>query len=378
MKIAIVCDWLITLGGAERVLKELLTLFPNADIFSTLDFLSDQDKQRLNLSQKLIQTSFLQKLPFSKKYYRQLLPLMPFAIEQFDLGDYDLVISSSHAIAKGIIPHPNQLHISYVHSPMRYAWDFQFQYLKQSKLDKAWYGWIARYLLHKLRTWDALSSLRVDHFIANSKFIAKRIEKAYKRKSTVIHPPVDNDFFSYDPSVSKSSFYLAAGRLVAYKRFDLIVDAFNQMPDKKLLIVGCGEEFKKLKAHAAPSIQFITEASDAELRDYLRQARAFIFAAQEDFGILPLEAQGCGTPVIAYGQGGALETINPYPLPNPTGLFFQEQSSAAIQEAIHLFEAHESEFKPDICEQHARQFSPAIFRQHIQSFCDEVIQSNQI
>lgn len=378
MKIAIICDWLITLGGAERVLKEFITVFPEAHVFSTLDFLSAEDKSRLNLDNRRIQTSFLQNFPFAKRAYKAYLPLMPLAIEQFDLSDYDLVISSSHAIAKGIIPHPHQVHLSYVHSPMRYAWDFQFQYLKQSKLDRAWHGWIARYLLHKLRIWDALSSLRVDHFIANSHFIAKRIQKIYRRTATVIHPPVDTEFFCYDPSISKSSFYLAAGRLVAYKRFDLIVDAFNHMPDKTLLIVGQGEELKKLQAQAGQSIQLITDADDQQLRQYLRQARAFVFASQEDFGILPLEAQACGTPVIAYGKGGALETVCAYPNPKPSGLFFHEQSSPAIQDAIQTFETHEALFKPEFCIQQATQFCPANFREKIKTLCEQAIHAHRI
>ncbi|HEX4046067.1 MAG TPA: glycosyltransferase, partial [Gammaproteobacteria bacterium] len=234
MKCAIVCDWLVTLGGAEKFLGEILHCFPEADLFAVIDFV-DADKRDFLLNKK-IRTTFIQNLPFAKQKYRHYLPLMPLAIEQLDLSAYDLIISSSHAVAKGVITGPDQVHISYVHSPMRYAWDLQHQYLRESGLDKQWYGYLARYFLHKLRQWDLRSANGVDYFIANSHYIARRIEKTYRRPATVIYPPVDISHFI--PQGNKEDFYLTASRLVPYKRIDLIVESFQQLPDKKLIVIG--------------------------------------------------------------------------------------------------------------------------------------------
>ncbi|HVY52905.1 MAG TPA: glycosyltransferase family 4 protein, partial [Gammaproteobacteria bacterium] len=336
MKTAIVCDWLVTYAGSERVLEEILHCFPNADLFAVVDFLPEVDRHILK--NKSVTTTFIQKLPLANKKYRAYLPLMPLAIEQLDVSGYDLVISSSHAVAKGVLTGPDQIHISYIHSPMRYAWDLQHQYLKETGLDKGLSGLIAKYLLHRLRLWDFRSASGVDHFIANSDYIARRIQKTYRREAKVIHPPVDIQHFK--PCFAKEDFYLTASRMVPYKKIGLIVESFAGMPDKKLVVIGDGPEMKKIKAKSAANVEILGYQKNDELLDYMQRAKAFIFAAEEDFGITPVEAQACGTPVIAYAKGGALETIKGFDQPNPTGVFFKEQSITSLQSAVQEFENH--------------------------------------
>jgi len=302
MKIAIVCDWLVTYAGSERVLGEIIQCYPDADLYAVVDFLPETD--RAFLLNKPVKTTYIQHFPFAKKQYRHYLPWMPLAIEQLDLSAYDLIISSSHAVAKGVLTGPHQIHISYVHSPMRYAWDLQHQYLKESGLDRGIKGHIAKYFLHRLRLWDQRTAHGVDHFIANSQFIAKRIWKTYRREATVIHPPID--LAQFKPYMQKENYYLAASRLVPYKKIDLIVEAFAAMPDKKLIVIGDGPDFNKIKAKAAENVEMLGYQSNEKLTYYLQRAKAFVFAAEEDFGLLPLEAQACGTPVIAYGKGGGI------------------------------------------------------------------------
>lgn len=367
MKIAIVCDWLVTLGGAEKVLGEMLQCFPSADLFTVIDFL-DNDKRDFLLN-KTATTSFIQTLPFAKKKYRSYLPLMPIAIEQLNLSSYDLILSSSHAVAKGVITGPHQLHISYVHSPMRYIWDLQHQYLRESGLDKKFSGYFARYFMHKLRLWDTRSANGVDHFIANSHYIARRIMKTYRREAEVIYPPVDTSQFI--PSQNKEEFYLTASRFVPYKRIDLIVECFQSMPDKKLIVIGDGPEMKKIKAKAGPNVALLGFQQNDVLIDYLQRAKAFIFAAEEDFGIIPLEAQACGTPVIAYGKGGALETVRSLNHPKPTGLFFPEQTVKALCETVQQFEADPTPFTASHCIENASQFNPQRFRENLKLFVTE-------
>lgn len=369
MKVAIVCDWLVTLGGAEKVLSELIACFPTADLFAVVDFFDSE--QRKTIANKTVTTTFIQKLPFAKSKYRNYLPLMPLAIEQLDLSRYDLIISSSHAVAKGVITGPNQTHISYVHSPMRYAWDLQHQYLRESGLDKKPSGLLARYFLHKLRLWDLRSSSGVDHFIANSKYIARRIQKTYRREAEVIYPPVDLSKFT--PFHDKENFYLTASRFVPYKRIDLIVESFQFMSDKKLIIIGDGPDFAKVKAKAGKNVELLGYQPNDILINYMQRAKAFIFAAEEDFGILPLEAQACGTPVIAFGKGGALETVRGLDHAKPTGLFFQEQTADAICQAIKLFEANQDSFQPENCVKNAKRFSPEQFREGINRIVDNAV-----
>lgn len=363
MKTAIVCDWLVAIGGAEKFLGHLLQCYPNADLFAVVDFV--EPEQREFLQNKSIKTTFIQKLPFAKQRYRSYLPLMPLAIEQLDVSGYDLIISSSHAVAKGVITGPDQIHISYVHSPMRYAWDLQHQYLRETGLDKKWKGIFARYFLHKLRLWDLRSANGVDHFVANSHFIARRIKKTYQRHADVIYPPIEISRFA--PNAMKEDFYLTASRLVPYKRIDLIVESFNAMPDKQLIMIGDGPDYEKIKRKAGKNVTMLGYQIDAVLISHLQRAKAFIFAAEEDFGLLPLEAQACGTPVIAYGKGGTLETVQA----NTTGIFFPEQTVSAICEAVNLFETNIHNFKTNDCIINANRFAPETFYRTFKDYVAE-------
>jgi glycosyltransferase involved in cell wall biosynthesis len=358
MRVAIVHDWLTVEGGAEGVLKKIIELFPTADLFTLVCHIPDEKRQFLSGLKP--RTSFLQNLPFSKTKYRSYLALFPLAIEQFDLSSYDLVISSSYAVAKGVITGPNQLHISYVHSPIRFAWDLQAAYLKESGLDRGFKSILARALLHYIRLWDFRTAHGVDLFIANSQFVARRIKKNYGRDSIVIHPPVDTR--SFTPGTSpRESFYLTASRMVPYKRIPLIIRAFSEMPEKRLIVIGDGPELANAKAAAGPNVSVLGYQSREILLDYMRKARAFVFAAEEDFGIIPVEAQACGTPVIAYGRGGALETVRGLDQAKRTGVFFMEQTVDSIQKAVREFES----LQPPICSQdcvdNAALFSQDIF-----------------
>lgn len=361
LKIAIVHDWLTTYAGAEKVLEQLLRLYPKADIFTIVDFLPLRDRDFLDGKQ--IMTSFIQKLPFARSKYRSYLPLMPLAIEQFDLSSYDLVISSSHAIAKGVIVGPYQKHICICYSPIRYAWDLQHQYLKESGLNVGLKSWIVRYLLHKIRIWDSRTANSVDEFIAISEFIQRRIWKVYRRESTVIYPPVDVE--SFELYEKKEDFYLTASRMVPYKKIDLIVEAFAQMPDKKLIVIGDGPDMAKIKAKAGANVVLLGYQPFDILKEYMQKAKAFIFAAEEDFGITPVEAQACGTPVIAYGRGGARETV----VENETGVFFEEQSMESLIEAIKQFDL--IRFSALHVRNQALKFSNERFLKEIKQFIDQ-------
>ena len=378
MKLAIVCDWLATIGGAEKVLEQMLECFPDADLFSLVDFLPT--KNRGIIKNKKVTTSYIQKLPFARTKFRNYLLFMPLAIEQLDFSAYDVVISSSHAIAKGVLTGPNQLHICYCHSPIRYAWDLQNQYLKESKLDKGFRSFITRYMLHKLRLWDVASTKRVDYFIANSLFIAKRINKYYRRNvDKIIYPPVlTTDEFDN----RRLDFYVTASRLVPYKKIDLIVEAFAANPQRKLFVVGEGPMLKiiKEKARGHNNIEVLGYQNDQVLHDYLSKAKAFIFAAEEDFGILPVEAQSFGCPVIAFARGGALETVVGIDQnkDSPTGVFFYEQTAKSIENAIKLFEDNYALFTAENCHKNALRFSVDVFCQQFKSFVtDKVSMFNQ-
>ncbi len=361
-RVAIVHDWLPLIGGAERVLEQLLKLYPEADVFTLFNFLDEKDAGFL--AGRKITTSFVQNAPFARKHYRNYLPLMPVAIENFDLSSYDLVVSSSSAVAKSVLTGPDQLHVCYCHSPMRYAWDLQEEYLNQTGIGSGIKSSLVRYLLHRIRIWDAVSSNRVDAFIANSGYIQRRIKKTYRRESTVIHPPVDVDRFQI--KTEKENFYLAASRQVPYKRIDLIVQAFSAMPDKRLVVIGDGPEHSKVRALAgsAPNIEILGYQGDAVMVDYMRRAKAFVFAAQEDFGILPVEAQACGTPVIAFGKGGACETV----LDKYTGLLFAQQTIESLTDAVARFERLQNNFDAAQIRKHATSFSAERFRAEISRF----------
>lgn len=366
MKIAIVHDWLVTYAGAERVLAALCETWPEADLFAVIDFLCDEDRARLG--GKRATTTFIQQLPKARSAYQKYLPLMPLAIEQLDMSAYDLVISSSHAVAKGVLTGPNQLHISYVHSPIRYAWDLQHQYLHEASLDRGLKAKLARMLLHYMRMWDQRTASGVDEFIANSHFIAKRINKSYRRQSTVIYPPVDTSRFTLHEA--KEDFYLTASRMVPYKKIPLIVEAFAAMPDKRLVVIGTGPEMERVREVAGANVTLMGYQSDEVLRQYMQRARAFVFAAEEDFGIAPIEAQACGTPVIAFARGGVLETIRGLEHEKPTGVFYPEQSVDSIVAAVRTFETHCQRISASNCRSNAERFGGERFKQEIKAFVE--------
>ncbi|MGY5956339.1 Glycosyltransferase family 4 protein [Kosakonia sp. BK9b] len=366
VKISLVHEWLLSYAGSEQVSAQILKTFPEADLFSVVDFLTPE--QRAHFLNKNAKTTFIQNLPKSQKYYQKYLPLMPLAIEQLDVSAADIVISSAHAVAKGVITGPDQLHISYVHSPIRYAWDLQHQYLRESGLNKGLKGWLAKWILHKMRIWDYRTANGVDHFLANSQYIARRIKKVYGREADVIYPPVAVDDFEL--KTEKSDFYLTASRMVPYKRIGLIVEAFNAMPDKKLIVIGDGPDFEKIKKTAAANVTMMGYQSFAVLREHMQNAKAFVFAAEEDFGIIPVEAQACGTPVIAFGKGGALETVIPPEHSHPTGVFFAEQTASAIVEAVETFEKSRSIFTPEACRRNAERFSQQRFEREIKEYVE--------
>ena len=368
VRIAIVHEWFTAIAGSEKVVEQILFLFPQADVFVIYaDPATIESTPYLN--GRRIQTSFIQKLPGVRKSYRSFLPLMPLAIEQFDLSGYDVVISSAHAVSKGVLTGPNQLHISYVHSPIRYAWDLQHQYLRESGLNHGFKSWLARWMLHKIRIWDYRTAAGVDHFVANSKFIGRRIKKVYGRTSDVIYPPVDVESFVF--CEEKEDFYMTASRLVPYKRMDLIVKAFAQMPEKRLVVIGDGPDMPKLRAAATPNIELLGYQKFSILKSHMQRAKAFVFAAEEDFGITPVEAQACGTPVIAYGKGGALETVIASSDPTKaTGVFFSEQTVGSITTAVRAFDARASEFLPSICRENAERFSINRFRTEFSSYVE--------
>ncbi|MBI6741667.1 glycosyltransferase family 4 protein [Pseudomonas syringae] len=369
MRIAIVHDWLVSYAGAERVLASLINVWPAADLFAVIDFLNDQD--RAHLHDKVARTTFIQKLPGARKHYSRYLPLMPLAIEQLDLSGYDLIISSSHAVAKGVLCGPDQLHISYVHSPIRYAWDLQHQYLQESGLSKGIKGDLARLILHYIRVWDQRTSTGVDAFIANSGFIGARISKAYRRDSTVIYPPVDT--LGFTAQGTRGDFYLCASRMVPYKRMPMIVEAFAAMPDKRLIMIGDGPDLAKAQAIASQvgNVTLLGFQPANVLLEHMRSARAFVFAAEEDFGISPVEAQACGTPVIAFAKGGVMETVRGLDHPQPTGVFYRQQTVASLIAAIGEFEAAQSRISPEACRANAERFSVARFEQEIKAFVED-------
>ncbi|MBI4825089.1 MAG: glycosyltransferase family 4 protein [Nitrospirae bacterium] len=367
LRTAVIHDWLVTYAGSERLLEQVLKLYPDADLFSLVDFLPEED--RVFLSGKKAQTSFIQHLPMAKNKYRNYLPLMPCAIERFDLSEYELILSSSHAVAKGVRKKPNQLHICYCHTPMRYAWDLQEQYLKESKLDKGIKGALVKKILKRIREWDYATAKNVDHFIANSHYIKDRIKRNYGRDADVIYPPVDVDAFHV--GYEREGFYLTASRMVPYKKMDLIVEAFSEM-GKELVVIGDGPDFEKVRLKAKGNVKLLGYQRSDILNEYMRKAKAFVFAAEEDFGIVPVEAQACGTPVIAYGKGGAVETVSPLTDKgvHPTGIFFHEQTPEALIDAVKMFEANEKIFDPDEIRKNSERFSVERFLNEYREFVE--------
>lgn len=348
LKVALVCDWLTDMGGAERVILALHKLFPDAPIYTSV-FNSKNLKEFEGLE---VIFSFLNKMPFAKKHHRWFLKFMPYAFEQFDLSGYDLVISSSHSCAKGIITKPETLHISYCHTPMRYVWDDYLTYIKQYRLNKVAFKLVLN-MLHDIRLWDRLAADRVDYFVANSKFVKKRIAKYYRRNADVIYPPVDVSKF--EVSNKEGDYFLAIGRLIPYKRFDLLVSTFNRLK-LPLKIVGTGREYKNLKKEAGSNIEFLGYVSEKKRNSLLINCKALIFPQCEDFGITPLEAAACGKPVIAYRGGGALETVT-----SETGIFFDEQTVFSLSKAIRTFDSQK--FNPKKIRKWAEKFSLEIFEE---------------
>ena len=290
------------------MIEQILDIHEDADVFTLVDFMP-QDGSDNFINDRSVKTSFIQDLPFAKRMFRVYLPLFPLAIEQLDITGYELVISSSYAVAKGVITAPDQLHVCYCHSPIRYAWDLREEYLRERNIATGWRSHLARLILHRIRMWDVVSAAAPDYFLANSEFVRARIQKFYRRPATVIYPPVDVHRFR--PLEDKDDFYLTVSRSVPYKRVPLIVDAFRRTPQRRLVVIGNGPETSKVRAAAAgaANIEILGFQSGSVVEDYMRRARAFIFAAREDFGIVPVEAQACGTPVIAYGDGGVVETV---------------------------------------------------------------------
>jgi glycosyltransferase involved in cell wall biosynthesis len=369
VKVAIVHEWLTTLGGSELVLREILRLYPEASVFTLIDKMSSDDRAFIGVRE--VRTSFLDAIPSVGSRYRAFLPLYPAAVRGLDVSGFDLVISSSHAVAKNVRTHDRQLHISYCHSPMRYAWDLREQYLREAGLAHGVRGHMARALLDWLQRWDRARSTDVDVFVTNSNYVADRIQRAYGRSSAVVYPPVDVDFFSPGPKDdSLGDYYVTVSRFVPYKRVDLIARAFAELPDRKLVIVGDGPDAEKVRTAAGSNVVMLGRASRDRVRTVLRGARAFLFAAEEDFGIAPVEAQACGTPVIAFGRGGALETVVDANNTTRTGVFFREQASESIAAAVREFERLPSPISRDSCRANAERFSEARFRREFGSLVE--------
>lgn len=367
MKTAIVHEWLVNYAGSEKVVESFTSIWQDADVFTLVDFLNDEER-RIILKGKKAKTSFIQNLPYAKKRHRKYLPLFPKAIESFDLSKYDLIISSSHSVAKGVRTNKNQLHICYCHSPMRYAWDEADYYLKEANLNSGIKGFVAQSILKYLRKWDLKSADNVDYFIANSNHIAKKIKRIYNRHADVIYPPVDVEKFSL--ATEKEDFYLTASRLVPYKRIDLIIEAFARMPDKKLIVIGSGPEKERLKAKAASNISLIGYQEFDSLKSYMQKAKAFVFAAEEDFGIIVVEAMACGTPVIAGNFGGTTESV----VDKKTGVLFPNQTVDSIVEAVKNFDVIAKSINNSEIRIHSEKFSREIFEKNIKAYVDEKIQ----
>ena len=366
MKTAIVHEWLVKYAGSERVMEQMLMAYPDADVFSLVEFLDDN--LRTFIQSPSITTSFLQQLPFARSHFRQYLPLMPLAIEQFDLSPYDLILSSHHVVAKGVITRADQLHISYVHTPIRYGWDLQHQYLKSIEqgggLISSGRSLLTRIILHYLRLWDVASAHRVDFFLANSSYVARRIWKTYRRSAEVIYPPVQVERFC--PKVQRDEFYFVLSRFVPYKRVDIIVSAFTQL-GLPLIVVGDGPEQATIEQLAGPNVTILPPQSEGAIADYMNRCKAFVYAAEEDFGIAAVEAQAAGAPVIAYGKGGVLETV----IPGKTGLFFEHQTPESVMQAVRQFESSPNAFDPNDLSQNAARFCPERFQTELCRFVDQ-------
>ncbi|MFH5181188.1 glycosyltransferase [Paenibacillus sp. TAB 01] len=364
MRIAIIHDYLNQYGGAERVLECFMDLFPEAPVFTMLTDLSKMPKR---FEQADIRNSFIHNLPFAKKHYKKMLSLFPIAVEQFDLREFDVILSSSSAFAKGVITNPNQLHICYCYTPMRYVWDLYHQYIKEDVTNPL-FRMALPFVLHKIRSWDQLTAQRVDHFIADSKSISKRISKYYGRDSQVIYPPVSFDKFKQSERIE--DFFLIVSRMIPYKRIDLAIEAFNHLK-KPLVIIGDGYDRNRLQSLAGPTITFLGRQPDDVIVDYYSRCKGFILAGEEDFGITPLEAQASGRPVIAYGKGGALETV----IHKETGVFFNESTVESLLQAVQQFDS--LSFDPVRIREHAKSFDEIRFKEEILDFVQSAIKQKE-
>lgn len=364
MRVAIIHYWLVNMRGGEAVLDAMLELFPEADVYTHV---LDRSVLSPRLQAAKIKTTFISRLPWAQRMYQRYLPFMPLALESLDLSDYDLVISSESGPAKGVLVPPHAAHICYCHTPMRYAWELQHEYLRPLGFLARM---IARPLLHRLRQWDRLSAVGVDHFVANSWFVKTRIQRCYQRDAEVIHPPVDASRFQLSPE--RGDYYVVLSQLVGYKRTDLAVQAFTRL-GKRLLVIGDGEERAALESMAGKSVEFLGRLSDQDVALHLSRCKALVFPGIEDFGIVPLEAMACGRPVIAYGAGGALETV----VEGKTGLFFHEQTAEALAEAVRRFEVIEPGFSPAAIRAHAEGFDRTVFQRRFRDMVERVVQAHR-
>lgn len=366
MRVAVIHDWLGPMTGAERVLEQLLICYPGADVYTAVDFLAPEHRQVLRGSR--VFPSFVQRMPRASSNIWNYAPLMPFAMEQFDLAPYDLILSNSHAVAKGVRPHPHQVHVCYLLSPMRFIWDQQSYYLETYRLQSGIKSALARVMFYGLRQWDVQSAARVDAFVSCSAYVQRRAQICYRRESEVLHPPVDLDFFT--PGGTRGAHYLAASRLTPFKRIGAIVEAFRQLPHATLHVIGDGPEREAIQRLAGPNVVMRSRVSDEALRDEMRRARAFLFAAPEDFGLVMVEAQACGTPVIALSEGGAVEIV--IGGAEPTGVFFDDASPTSIADAVRQFEAM-PEIPADRCAANAQRFRPEPFRERLVGLVDAAV-----
>ena len=357
MKIALVHDFFCNLGGSDQVIATLHQIYPQAPVFTLL--VSERNKDAEMLRGMDLRPSYVQRLPLARRWHEPYLPLFPVAIESLDLTAYDLILSSSHVCAKGVIPAPEALHLCYCHTPARYAWDLGPLYLRRlNPLVRAY----AAAVMHRLRIWDITASARVDHFVANSGFVAQRIWRYYRRSATVIYPPVDTRYFS--PGERDGDYFLVVSRLTAYKRVDLAVEAFNRLR-LPLVVIGDGSERRRLQKVAGPNIRFLGTVPRSRVRDHMRSCRGLIYPGKEDFGITPVEAQSTGRPVVAFGAGGARESV----VDGVTGVLFEEQSAEALSEAVTACAART--FDREAIRQHALQFDRDVFSRKITEFVQQ-------
>lgn len=362
-KIAVIHEWFINFAGSEKVVEQLLNVYPHAELLALIEALPQERK--VSIQNKKVKTSFLQHVPFSKSLYRYFLPFMPMAIERMSAPEADIIISSNHAVSKGLKRRKDQLHICYCHTPMRYAWDLHDVYLKSAGLNKGLKGMVVKEVLKYMRKWDLKSAKNADHFIANSSYVAQRIKNIYDRDATVIYPPVDTNYFTFQSQ--KEDYYLTVARMVPYKKVDLIIDTFGELPDKKLVVIGDGPEFNRIKAKSKNNVELLGYQSTEVLKKYMQGAKAFIFAADEDFGITSIEAQACGTPILAFKKGGNLETV----VENITGLFFEHQTVTSLKECILDFEKNHTIFIPEKIRVHAEKFGEERFRTELKDFVEK-------